>query len=97
MPRTSGIRTGSDHSPSGSSAETSVCQPPSARFVVTNQNRPSEYRSVGAVMPPEPGAAETSSCEGRASTWPTCSQDSRSVERNSGTPGAYSKLDVTSQ
>src|SRR5215213_93583 len=97
MPRTSVIRTGSDHSPSGSSVDTRVCQPPSARLVVIIQNRPSWYRIVGAVIPPEPGADDTSSWEGWASTCPACSHDTRSFDRNSGTPGAYSKLETTIQ
>ena len=94
MPIADGMRTGSDHGPAASSAETSSCPPSSAQFVVIIQNRPSWWRSVGAKMPPEGPAFETSSCEGRSSAWPTSSHERRSVEAKIGTPGAYSKLEV---
>jgi hypothetical protein len=63
-------------------------------LVVIIQKRPSWWRSVGAKIPPDGPAFETSSCDGRCSACPIDSQDRRSVERKIGTPGAYSKLDV---
>jgi hypothetical protein len=63
-------------------------------LVVIIQNRPSWWRSVGAKMPPEGPAADTSSWDGRSRALPICPQERRSVERKTGTPGAYSKLEV---
>ncbi len=94
MPMADGMRTGSDHGPAGSSACTSSCPPSSDQLVVIIQNRPSWWRSVGAKMPPDGPAFETSSCDGSCSAWPISSHERRSVERKIGTPGAYSKLDV---
>ena len=58
--RTWSSRTGSDHGPSGSSACTAAATRRRRGLVVIIQNRPSWWRSVGAVMPPDPGAEETS-------------------------------------
>ena len=67
MPIADGMRTGSDHGPAGSSACTSSCPPSSDQLVVIIQNRPSWCRSVGAKIPPDGPAFETSSCDGRSS------------------------------
>ena len=94
MPIAPGMRTGSDQGPAGSSACTTSWPPSSAQFVVIIQNRPSWCRSVGAKMPPEGPAAETSSWEGRSRALPIWVQVRRSVEAKIGTPGAYSKLEL---
>ena len=93
MPIAEGMRTGSDQGPAGSSACTSSWPPSSDQLVVIIQNRPSWWRSVGAKMPPDGPAFETSSWEGRSSALPICSHERRSVEAKIGTPGAYSKLE----
>ena len=96
MPIADGMRTGSDHGPAGSSACTSSCPPSSDQLVVIIQNRPSWCRSVGAKIPPDGPAFETSSCDGRSQRRGRSAPTTRrSVERKIGTPGAYSKLTVT--
>ena len=54
-----------------------------------------EIVHVGAAASYDGPADETSNCDRRSSTLPICSHDRRSVEEKIGTPGAYSKLDVT--
>jgi hypothetical protein len=95
MPTASGMRTGSDQGPAGSSACTSTWPPLSHQLVVIIQYLPSWCRRVGAKMPSEGPAPATSSWPDRSSTLPIWRQDRRSVEAKIGTPGAYSKLEVT--
>lgn len=79
----------------GSSADTSVWpRPKSLMLVVTNQYLPSWCRSVDPNTPPESRPSPTGNCERRVRMLPTCCHDDRSVERHSGAPGEYSKLEL---
>src|SRR5947199_10189482 len=92
IPRTS-TNVGSDHFPDGSSAVTKKLRsPPSCvQTVVTNQNRPSRYRNVGANTPKDvaPCVERRSNCSRRSNTLPICCQSTRFVDRKIGTLGKY--------
>ena len=93
------IHAGSDHGPAGSVAVTTKlpCRPSPPTSVQATKNRPSWCRIVGAKSPPDAATVDRSSWSSRCTACPTSSHSTRSRDRCTGSPGKYSKVEVTTK